>query len=63
MFDIVCDTRLETPTFGRWEAFDLQQDSGVSALVPEVSASSGYSPLCEVQVPVIVARGSKFNLC
>jgi dTDP-4-dehydrorhamnose 3,5-epimerase len=34
VWDVVVDVRPESPTFGRWEAFDLTPENGIQLYVP-----------------------------
>jgi len=35
VYDVICDLRPDSPTFGKWMGFDLTGDNMVSLLVPE----------------------------
>jgi dTDP-4-dehydrorhamnose 3,5-epimerase len=46
VYDAIIDLRLDSPTYGRWEGFELDAASGRMLLVPE-SFAHGYQTLAD----------------
>lgn len=46
LFDVVVDIRVDSPTYGRWEAFELTSDTHQSVVIPE-GVAHGFQTLAD----------------
>ncbi len=46
IFDVVVDIRRESPTYGQWRTFELNEDNGVAFYVP-AGFAHGFQTLCD----------------
>ena len=46
IYDVMADIRPDSPTFGKWDGFELTPDNGRALFLPE-GVAHGYQALCD----------------
>jgi len=46
IYDVMADVRPDSPTFGKWDAYELTPDNGRALFLPE-GVAHGYQALCD----------------